>query len=108
MRRGEVWVARLNPHQGAELGKVRPVVVIQADALTEAGLATLLVVLDLARGGIAGLRQLVAVEWGLGEWGRWESGRGWVSWMGPWVQGLRVGGRGDWHTIRGACGANDH
>jgi len=44
MRRGEVWVARLNPNQGAEVGKVRPVVVIQADALTEAGLATLLVV----------------------------------------------------------------
>jgi hypothetical protein len=82
MRRGEVWVARLNPHQGAELGKVQPVVVIQADALTEAGLATLLVVLDLAGGGIAGLRQLVAVEWGLWEWGRWESGRGWVSWLG--------------------------
>jgi mRNA interferase MazF len=39
-----VWVARLNPNQGAELGKLRPVVVIQADALTEAGLATLLVV----------------------------------------------------------------
>jgi mRNA interferase MazF len=39
-----VWVARLNPNQGAEVGKVRPVVVIQADALTEAGLATLLVV----------------------------------------------------------------
>ena len=30
MRRGEVWVARLNPNQGAEVGKVRPVVVIQA------------------------------------------------------------------------------
>jgi hypothetical protein len=44
MRRGEVWVARLNPNQGAEVGKLRPVVVIQADALTEAGLATLLVV----------------------------------------------------------------
>ena len=44
MRRGEVWVARLTPNQGAEVGKVRPVVVIQADALTEAGLATLLVV----------------------------------------------------------------
>ena len=44
MRRGEVWVARLNPNQGAEVGKVRPVVVIQADALTEASLATLLVV----------------------------------------------------------------
>ena len=44
IRRGEVWVARLNPNQGAEVGKVRPVVVIQADALTEAGLATVLVV----------------------------------------------------------------
>ncbi len=40
MRRGEVWVARLNLNQGAEVGKVRPVVVIQADALTEAGLAS--------------------------------------------------------------------
>ena len=37
-------MARLNPNQGAEVGKVRPVVVIQADALTETGLATLLVV----------------------------------------------------------------
>ena len=36
MRRGEVWVARLNPNQGPEVGKLRPVVVIQADALTEA------------------------------------------------------------------------
>jgi mRNA interferase MazF len=44
IRRGEVWVARLNPNQGAEVGKVRPVVVIQADALTGAGLATVLVV----------------------------------------------------------------
>lgn len=44
IRRGEVWVARLNPNQGAEVGKVRPVVVIQADLLTEAGLATVIVV----------------------------------------------------------------
>ena len=44
IRRGEVWVARLNPNQGAEVGKVRPVVVIQADPLTAAGLATVLVV----------------------------------------------------------------
>jgi len=36
MRRGEVWVARLNPNQGPEVGKLRPVVVIQADTLTEA------------------------------------------------------------------------
>jgi mRNA interferase MazF len=41
IRRGEVWVARLNSSQGAEVGKARPVVVIQADVLTEAGLTTL-------------------------------------------------------------------
>lgn len=44
IRRGEVWVARLNPNQGAEVGKVRPVVVIQADLLTDAGIPTVLVV----------------------------------------------------------------
>lgn len=37
MRRGEVWVARLHPNQGRELGKIRPVVIIQADALTDLG-----------------------------------------------------------------------
>lgn len=44
IRRGEIWVARLNPNQGAEVGKLRPVVVVQADALTQAGLATVVVV----------------------------------------------------------------
>jgi mRNA interferase MazF len=44
MHRGEIWVARLNPNQGAQVAKVRAVVVIQADPVTEAGLATLLVV----------------------------------------------------------------
>ena len=44
IRRGEVWVARLNPNQGAEVGKVRPVVVIQADLLTQAGVPTVVVV----------------------------------------------------------------
>ncbi len=34
-------MARLNSSQGAEVGKARPVVVIQADVLTEAGLTTL-------------------------------------------------------------------
>lgn len=43
-RRGDIWVARLSPNQGGEIGKVRPVVVIQSDALTAAGLATVLVV----------------------------------------------------------------
>ncbi|MEA5446242.1 type II toxin-antitoxin system PemK/MazF family toxin, partial [Gammaproteobacteria bacterium AB-CW1] len=42
-RLGEVWVARLNPNQGREIGKVRPVAVLQADELTEAGLPTVLV-----------------------------------------------------------------
>jgi mRNA interferase MazF len=37
-------MARLNPNQGAEVGKVRPVVVIQADLLTDAGIHTVLVV----------------------------------------------------------------
>jgi mRNA interferase MazF len=61
MRRGEVWGARLNPNQGAEVGKVRPVVVIQADALTEAGLATLLVVplTSQRRHGAEALRVLI-------------------------------------------------
>jgi mRNA interferase MazF len=43
MRRGEVWTANLNPNKGAEIGKVRPVVVIQDDHLTQAGLPTILV-----------------------------------------------------------------
>ncbi|MFW5454188.1 type II toxin-antitoxin system PemK/MazF family toxin [Thioalkalivibrio sulfidiphilus] len=37
MRRGEVWVAQLNPNRGSEIGKIRPVLVIQADELTAVG-----------------------------------------------------------------------
>lgn len=37
VRRGEVWVANLNPNRGHEIGKVRPVLVVQADELTAAG-----------------------------------------------------------------------
>jgi len=44
MRRGEIWVANLNPTRGAEIGKVRPVIVLQSDWLTAAGSDTLLVV----------------------------------------------------------------
>lgn len=44
MRRGEIWVARLNPNQGAEGGKLRPVVILQADPITQAGLTTVVVV----------------------------------------------------------------
>lgn len=43
MHRGEVWVARLNPNTGAEIGKVRPVVILQGDYITAQGLPTVLV-----------------------------------------------------------------
>ena len=43
MKRGEVWVANLNPSRGREIGKVRPVLVIQGDALVEAGSPTIVV-----------------------------------------------------------------
>jgi mRNA interferase MazF len=36
MRRGEVWTANLNPGRGREIGKIRPVLIIQADELIEA------------------------------------------------------------------------
>lgn len=37
IRRGEIWVANLNPGRGREVAKIRPVLVLQADALTAAG-----------------------------------------------------------------------
>jgi len=37
IRRGELWVANLNPGRGREVAKIRPVLVIQDDALTAAG-----------------------------------------------------------------------
>ncbi|MFN9694968.1 MAG: type II toxin-antitoxin system PemK/MazF family toxin [Synechococcaceae cyanobacterium] len=37
IRRGEVWVARLNSNQGAEVGKARPVVVIRPTCLPKRG-----------------------------------------------------------------------
>ena len=43
MQRGEVWVGNLNPNRGAEVGKIRPVLIIQADFLTEANEPTIIV-----------------------------------------------------------------
>ncbi|MDG4549943.1 MAG: type II toxin-antitoxin system PemK/MazF family toxin [Candidatus Contendobacter sp.] len=43
MRRGEVWIGNLNPNRGAEIGKVRPVLIVQEDRLIEAGSPTLVV-----------------------------------------------------------------
>lgn len=42
--RGEIWLANLNPPRGAEPGKTRPVLIIQAQALVEAGHPSTLVV----------------------------------------------------------------
>jgi mRNA interferase MazF len=43
-RRGEVWLADLNPRRGTEPGKTRPVLVIQAQALLDAEHPSTLVV----------------------------------------------------------------
>jgi len=34
-KRGEIWLAKLNPQRGVEPGKVRPVLVVQAQALLD-------------------------------------------------------------------------
>lgn len=44
MRRGQVWVVNLNPNKGSEAGKIRPVVIVQADAVNKTGLGTIVVV----------------------------------------------------------------
>jgi len=43
IRRGEIWVANLNPRRGREVGKVRPVLAIQDEALMRAGSETIIV-----------------------------------------------------------------
>jgi mRNA interferase MazF len=42
--RGEVWLANLNPRHGTEPGKTRPVLIVQAQALMDAGHPSTLVV----------------------------------------------------------------
>lgn len=43
MRRGEIWLGNLNPNRGAEIGKVRPVLIVQADFLIAQGEPTIIV-----------------------------------------------------------------
>ena len=43
MRRGEIWVGNLNPNRGAEVGKIRPVLIIQSDFLIAQGEPTIVV-----------------------------------------------------------------
>ena len=43
MRRGEIWVGNLNPNRGKEIGKIRPVLILQADFLIAQGEPTIIV-----------------------------------------------------------------
>jgi len=43
MRRGEIWVANLNPNRGGGIGKARPVVILQEDRISSTGMRTILV-----------------------------------------------------------------
>ena len=43
MKRGEIWVGNLNPNRGAEGGKIRPVLIMQADFLIDQGEPTIIV-----------------------------------------------------------------
>lgn len=43
MRRGEIWIGNLNPNRGSEIGKIRPVLILQADFLIEQGEPTIVV-----------------------------------------------------------------
>lgn len=43
MRRGEIWLGNLNPNRGREAGKIRPVLILQADFLLAAGEPTVIV-----------------------------------------------------------------
>ena len=42
--RGEVWLANLNPRRATEPGKRRPVLIVQAQALLDAGYPSIIVI----------------------------------------------------------------
>ena len=43
VRRGQIWTANLNPNRGRELGKIRPVLIVQGDWLSAAQSRTVVV-----------------------------------------------------------------
>jgi mRNA interferase MazF len=43
MKRGEIWIARLSPAQSGEVGKTRPVLLLQDDSLIQGDTETLVV-----------------------------------------------------------------
>lgn len=44
LRHGEVWLANLNPGRGSEPGKIRPVLILQSQALLDAGHPSTLII----------------------------------------------------------------
>lgn len=67
--RGEVWLANLDPHHGTEAGKVRPVLVIQAQALLDADHPSTLIIPMTTRLSVdaAPLRIRVPVSTGISQ-----------------------------------------
>ena len=43
IRRGQIWIANLNPNRGRELGKIRPVLIVQGDWLSTAQTRTVVI-----------------------------------------------------------------
>ena len=43
MKKGEIWIASLDPKKGSEVGKQRPVVIAQTDLLNDVGHPTVLI-----------------------------------------------------------------
>ena len=43
IRRGQIWIANLNPNRGQEVGKIRPVLIVQGDWLSAAQQRTVVV-----------------------------------------------------------------
>ena len=41
---GEIWLADLSPRQGTELGKTRPILIMQAQALLDSGHSSTLII----------------------------------------------------------------
>lgn len=64
MRRGEVWVANLNPNRGREIGKVRPVLVMQNDDLIalETGMVIVLPLTSQGRPHMQHFRPLITAR----------------------------------------------
>lgn len=49
--RGEIWLANLDPRRSTEPGKMRPVLIVQSQALLDATHPSTVVIPDHQRGG---------------------------------------------------------